>query len=311
METGYFLFIRLVWWMVDHPCYLFIRACLARIPPLYHSFDLPYTCLIMRTSSRLNRSYGLRIGGRPAEESESSRIGGGSGSLVVMVDSAPSTDHPSPSSKGKGKISEIRYPSGSEYLKSAMKYANVVGPSRVEPFYEKTFVTCYRPPLGVQVRCLDLLTSYIVQVPKWHASLKRPLRTVSTFLYTPFIKNVLQHFNVCPSQLSPISGVFWSALIVFRDKGLEVPSITLLLDFFSVKEVVEGFLYISKRISARLIIYDLSSSHKHWKERYFFIGGRNWEYNPADRDDMLGILTVWTTLENLREFSFVLVGVSF
>ena len=25
METGYFPFIRLVWWMVDHPCYLFIR----------------------------------------------------------------------------------------------------------------------------------------------------------------------------------------------------------------------------------------------------------------------------------------------
>ena len=24
METGYFPFIRLVWWMVDHPCYLFI-----------------------------------------------------------------------------------------------------------------------------------------------------------------------------------------------------------------------------------------------------------------------------------------------
>ena len=25
METGYFPFIRLVWWMVDHPCYLFIQ----------------------------------------------------------------------------------------------------------------------------------------------------------------------------------------------------------------------------------------------------------------------------------------------
>ena len=48
-----------------------IRACLARILPLYHSFDLPYTCPIMRTSSRLNRSSGLRIWGRPAEESES------------------------------------------------------------------------------------------------------------------------------------------------------------------------------------------------------------------------------------------------
>ena len=259
-----------------------IRACLARIPPHYHSFDLRYTCLITRTSFRLNRSYGLRIGGRPAEESESRRIGGGSCSLVVMVDSAPSTDHPSSSGKGKGKISEIGYPSGSEYLKSAMKYANVVGPSRVEPLYEKTFVTRYRPPLGIQVRCLDLLTSYIVQVPKWHASLKRPSKMVSAFLYTPLSRMSYSTSTFVHPNFLPISGVFWLALIVFRDKCLEVPSITLLLDFFSVKEVVEGFLYISKRISARLIIYDLSFSHKHWKERYFFIGGRNWEYNPVD-----------------------------
>ena len=29
----------------------------------------------------------------------------------------------------------------------------------------------------------------------------------------------------------------------------------------------------------------------------------HWEYNPADQDDTLGIPTVWTALENLREFS--------
>ena len=51
-------------------------------------------------------------------------------------------------------------------------------------------------------------------------------------------------------------------LVVFRDKGLGVPSIALLLDFLSVKEAVEGFLYISKRSSAKLIISDLPSSHK-------------------------------------------------
>ena len=109
----------------------------------------------------------------------------------------------------------------------------------------------------------------------------------------PFIKNFLQHFNACPSHLSPN---FWvvlvGLLVVFRDKGLEVPSIALLLDFFFVKEAAEGFLYISKRSSASMIIYDLPSSHKHWKERYFFIRGRNWEYNPADREDTLGIPTV-------------------
>ena len=134
-------------------CYDFrvIRVCLAGILPLYHSFDLPYTCPIMRTSSGPNRSSGLRLGGRPDEEFESRRTDGGSGSLAAVVDRAPPTDHPSPSGKGKGKVSQIRYPSGSEYLKAAVKYADVVVPSRVEPLYEKTFITCYRPPLGVQV----------------------------------------------------------------------------------------------------------------------------------------------------------------
>ena len=65
-------------------------------------------------------------------------------------------------------------------------------------------------------------------------------------------------------------------LVVFRDKGLGVPSIALLLDFFSVKEVAEGFLYISKHSSAKLIISDLPSSHKFWKERYFFVSGHHW-----------------------------------
>ena len=86
----------------------------------------------MHTSSRPNRSSGLRIGGRHAEESESRRTGGGSGSLAAVVDRAPPADHPSPSGKGKGKISEIRYPSGSEYLKAVVKYVDAVGSSRVE-----------------------------------------------------------------------------------------------------------------------------------------------------------------------------------
>ena len=84
-----------------------------------------------------------------------------------------------------------------------------------------------------------------------------------------------------------------------------------MLNFLIVKEATEGFLYISKRFGASLIISDLLSSHKHWKERYFFIGGHNKEYKSVDREDTLGIPTVWTALENLCEFSFVLVGVSF
>ena len=103
-------------------------------------------------------------------------------------------------------------------------------------------------------------------------------------------------------------------LVVFRDKGLGVPSIALLLDFFSVKEAAKGFLYICKRSSAKLIISDLPSSHKFWKERlffFFFVSGRHWEYNPFDREDTLGVPAVWTTPKNLREISFVLVCLGF
>ena len=46
-----------------------IRTCLVGIPPLYHSFDLPYTCPVMHTSFGPNRSSSLHIVGRPAKES--------------------------------------------------------------------------------------------------------------------------------------------------------------------------------------------------------------------------------------------------
>ena len=125
----------------------------------------------------------------------------------------------------------------------------------------------YRPLLGVQVWCPDLLTSYIVQVPKMVCFFEATFENGLRFPLHPFIKNVLQHFNVCPSQLYPnFWGLLVCLLVFFRDKGLGVPTIALLLDFFSVKEVAEGFLYISKRTSVKLIISYLPSSHKHWKE---------------------------------------------
>ena len=90
-----------------------------------------------------------------------------------------------------------------------------------------------------------------------------------------------------------------------------VPSIAIFLDLFSVKEVDEGFLYLSKRSSASLIISDLPSSHKFWKERYFFVSSRSWEYDPLDKEDTLGVPAVWTTPENLRELCSVLIWSSF
>ena len=203
----------------------------------------------MRTSSSPNRHSGLCIGGSPVGEYESRWTGGGFGNLSAVVDRAPPVGHPSPPDKGKGKIREIKYPGGSEYLRVAVRYADAVGPSQVEPLYEKTFITHYRPHLGVRVWCPDLLTSYIVQVPEMVCFFEAAFDNSLHFPLHPFIKNVLQFFNVCPSQLSPnFWGVLVGLLVVFRDKGLDVPSITLLLDFFSVKEATDGFLYISKRL---------------------------------------------------------------
>ena len=122
----------------------------------------------------------------------------------------------------------------------------------------------------------------------------------------PFIKGVLQHFNVCPYQLSPNCwGILVGLLVSFRDKGLGVPNIALFLDLFSVKESTEGFLYFSRRTDTPLVISDLPSSHRLWKERYFFVSDRDWEYDPLDRDDTLGVSVAWTTPENLREYRFV------
>ena len=100
-------------------------------------------------------------------------------------------------------------------------------------------------------------------------------------------------------------------MVFFRDKGFDVPSIAPFFDLFSVKEAAEGFLDLSKRASAPLIILDLPSSHRLWKERYFFVSGRGWEYDPLDKDDTLGVLAAWTTPKNLREHRFDLVCSSF
>ena len=72
-----------------------------------------------------------------------------------------------------------------------------------------------------------------------------------------------------------------------------------------MKESAKGFLYFSRRTGAPLVISDLPSSHKFWKERFFFVSGRNREYDPLDKDDTLGVPIAWTTPEILREYRFV------
>ena len=100
----------------------------------------------------------------------------------------------------------------------------------------------------------------------------------------PFIKGVLQHFNVCPSQLAPNCwGILVSLLVFFRGRGLGVSSIVLLLYLFSLQETSEGFLYFSRSFGAPLVISDLPSSHRMWKGRYFFVSGRNWGMTLSTR----------------------------
>ena len=67
--------------------------------------------------------------------------------------------HPPLPVKGKERISQIKYPTGSEYLKDVMRCSDAVGLSRVEPSYAKTFATHYIPPVGIRVWRPDFLTS--------------------------------------------------------------------------------------------------------------------------------------------------------
>ena len=56
---------------------------------------------------------------------------------------------PLPLGMGKRKINLIKYPKGSDYLKSAVRHAVSVGPSKVGPSYEFIFAKRYRPPPSV------------------------------------------------------------------------------------------------------------------------------------------------------------------
>ena len=95
------------------------------------------------------RSSSLRIGGDSSAVPGLGRTRDASDNLNgVALRNAPG-EPLFPLDKGKGKIDEIKYPRGSEYLKSAIHNALVVGPSRIEPLYGETFARRYRPPLGI------------------------------------------------------------------------------------------------------------------------------------------------------------------
>ena len=149
------------------------------------------------------RSSSLRIGGDSSAVPNSGQTSGESDRLAVVALRDAPRELPLPLSKGKGRIDEIKYPVGAEYLKSTVQNALEVGPSRVEPLYGEIFARLFRPPFGVQVWSPDILTSYVVQVPKMVCFFEVAFDNGLCFPLHPFIKWVLQHFNICPSQPSP------------------------------------------------------------------------------------------------------------
>ena len=222
------------------------------------------------------RSSSLRIGGGFSTIANTGRTRGASDrSAVVESRDAPGAP-PLPLDKGKGRVNLIKYPRGSDYLKSSVQHSVTVGPSKVGPSYGATFGKRYRPSLGVRVWSPDVLTFYVVSVPRMVCFFEVAFDNGLRFSLHPFIKGVLQHFNVCPSKLAPNGwGILVGLLAFFRDRGLSVPSVALLLYIFSPKETAEGFLYFSRRAGAPLVISNLPSSHRSWKGRYFFVSGHN------------------------------------
>ena len=96
-------------------------------------------------------SSSLRIGGDSSAIASSGRTSDASDcSIGVELRDAPGAPH-FPLDKGKGRVDLIKYPEGSEYLKSAVQHALIMGPSKVGPSYGATFARRYRPPFGVRV----------------------------------------------------------------------------------------------------------------------------------------------------------------
>ena len=250
-----------------------------------------------------SRSSSLRIGDDSSTVADSGRVGDAPGRSAAVESRNSPRAPPLPLDKGKGKINLIKYLGGSNYLDSAVQHVVTVGPSKVDPSYEVTFPERYRPPHGVRIWTPDVLTFYAASVPGMVCFFEVAFDNGLRFPLHPFMKGVLQHFNICPSQLAPNGwGILVGLLAFFRDRGLGIPSVALLLHLFSPKETTEGFLYFSRRSGAPLVISDLPSSHRSWKGRYFFVSGFNWEYNPSDRDDTLGVPTAWSAPDNLREY---------
>ena len=223
-----------------------------------------------------NRSSSLRIYASPPADTNPDQAREVPSRLVVVNPPNAPAAPPPPLGKGKKKINLLKYPKGSDFLKVAVRHAMKVGPSRVGPSYESTFVERYRPPPGVHVWSPDFLTRYVTSVPGMVCFFEVAFDNGLRFPLHPFIKQVLQHFHICPSQLAPNGwGILVGLLVFFRDRGFGVPNVALLLHLFNPTATAEGFIYFPRRPGAPLVISDLPSSHRTWKIRYIFVCGSN------------------------------------
>ena len=173
-----------------------------------------------------SRSSSLRIGDDSSTVVGSGRVRDAPDrSAVVEPRNTPGAS-PLPLGKDKGKINLIKYPGGSDYLKSIVQRVVTVGPSKVDPSYGVTFAERYQPSPGVRIWTPDVLTFYAASVLGMVCFFEVAFDNGLRFPLHPFMKGVLQHFNICPSQLAPNGwGILVGLLTFFRDRGLGVPSV--------------------------------------------------------------------------------------
>ena len=165
--------------------------------------SIGFRFLLFAFTTGPGRSSSLRISGDSSAVAGPRRARGVSDrSAAAERQTAPGAP-PLPLDKAKGKINLIKYPGGSDYLKSAVQHVVTMGPSKVGPSYGATFAKRYRPPSDIRVWSPDVLTFYVVLVPKMVCFFEVAFEKGLLFPLHPFIKGVLQHFNVCPSQLAP------------------------------------------------------------------------------------------------------------
>ena len=150
-----------------------------------------------------SRSSSLRIfADPPADASSGQAREAPIRSTAVRSPNAPEAPPP-PLGKGKRKINLIKYPKGSDFLKTAVHHAVKVGPSKLGPSCELTFAERYRPHPCVRIWSPDFLTRYATSVPGMVCFFEVAFDNGLRFPLHPFIKEVLQHFHICPSQLAP------------------------------------------------------------------------------------------------------------